>query len=119
MGTKRRSMFNPKFKTVRPKRWEQGRKILGIPTETEIQAEKLAEEQEAIRLQAEQEAKVKLEAEIATKQKIEVEQAKIKLEEETTAQQAKIAATQSAKPKAKTKAKPKSTKARRTRAKKE
>ena len=37
MGIKRRAMFNPKFKKIRPNRWEAGRKMKGLTeTETEI-----------------------------------------------------------------------------------
>ena len=79
MGMKRRSMFNPKFKNTRPERWKLGRKILGIPTEEEVEAKlkaeqeaKLKAEQEA-KLKAEQEAKLKTEQENLDKEKSKVE----------------------------------------------
>ena len=43
MGTKRRSMFNPKFKSSRPARWELGRKLQGKETEAELEEQRLAE----------------------------------------------------------------------------
>ena len=43
MGTKRRSMFNPKFKNSRPERWALGRKLQGKLTEAELEEQKLAE----------------------------------------------------------------------------
>ena len=55
MGKKRRSMFNPKFKNSRPELWKLGRKLLGIPTEEELEAKRLEE----ARLKAEEEAKLK------------------------------------------------------------
>ena len=98
MGTKRRSMFRAKFKSKRAGRWEQGRKVLGIPTEAELEAQRLEEarlkasaaaklkaEQEA-KLKAEQEAKLKAEQEAKLKAeqeaKAKAEQARLKLEQE-------------------------------------
>ena len=64
MGTKRRSMFNPKFKSSRPARWELGRKLQGKETEAELEEQRLAEAtalaNEAVR---EAELKAKEEAE--------------------------------------------------------
>lgn len=113
MGTKRRSMFNPKFKNVRPDRWKLGRKLLGIPTDEEIEAQRLAEQKateavelaEQARIKAEEEAKVKLKLEQEAKLKAE-EEVKVKLSR-TTTKTTKTKAT-----------KTKTTKNRRTRAKK-
>ena len=63
MGIKRRSMFNPKFKNVRPERWELGRKILGIPTEKELEIKRLEEQAEQARLKAEQEGELRAQTE--------------------------------------------------------
>lgn len=52
MGMKRRSMFNPKFKTTRPGRWEMGRKLKGIPTEKELEEQRLGEEKVALAAEA-------------------------------------------------------------------
>ena len=82
MGTKRRSMFRAKFKSKRAGRWEQGRKVLGIPTEAELEAQRLEEARlkasAAAKLKAEQEAKLKAEQEAKAK----AEQARLKLEQE-------------------------------------
>ncbi len=109
MGIKRRAMYNPKFRKTHPKRWELGRKKLGIPTEEEIEAERLAEE---ARLKAEEEAKVKLEAD---------KRAQLKAEEEAKVKFARATEQTSPKPKskAKPKAKTKTTRTRKPRAKKE
>ena len=52
MGIKRRSMFNPKFKASRPERWELGRKMNGIPTEKELEEQRLEEEKVALAAEA-------------------------------------------------------------------
>lgn len=57
MGKKRRAMFNPKFKNSHPELWKLGRKLLGIPTEEELEAKRLEE----ARLKAAEEAKLKAE----------------------------------------------------------
>ena len=90
MGTKRRSMFRAKFKSKRAGRWEQGRKVLGIPTEAELEAQRLEEARlkasAAAKLKAEQEAKLKAEQEAKLKAeqeaKAKAEQARLKLEQE-------------------------------------
>tara|TARA_R100001591_G_scaffold109242_1_gene119151 strand:- start:595 stop:951 length:357 start_codon:yes stop_codon:yes gene_type:complete len=75
MGKKRRSMFNPKFKNSRPELWKLGRKLLGIPTEEELEAKRLEEArlkaEEEARLKAEQEAKLKAEQEAKLKEEKE------------------------------------------------
>ena len=123
MGIKRRAMYNPKFRKIRPKRWELGRKKLGIPIEEEIEAERLAEEAS---LKAEEEAKVKLETANEAKRKA-AEEAKVKLArateaknkaEETPKVKLSREATKS-KPKTKAKPKTKTTRSRKPRAKKE
>jgi len=53
MGIKRRSMFNPKFKRARAERWDLGRKAMGVPTDKELEDQRLEEE---IQLKAQQEA---------------------------------------------------------------
>lgn len=119
MGTKRRSMFNPKFKKVRPDRWNLGRKMLGIPTEEELEAIKLAEENEA---------RLKVEAELeATRLLKEQEEARLKAEEEAkvklqAATKARLMAEKEKKtdfPKTKTKTTNRTARTRKTRAKKE
>lgn len=52
MGIKRRSMFNPKFKASRPERWELGRKMQGVPTEKELEEQRLEEEKVALAVEA-------------------------------------------------------------------
>jgi translation initiation factor IF-2 len=52
MGIKRRSMFNPKFKASRPERWELGRRMKGLPTEKELEEQRLEEEKVALAAEA-------------------------------------------------------------------
>jgi uncharacterized membrane protein len=58
MGIKRRSMFNPKFKASRPERWALGRKMQGIPTEAELEAERQAELIAAQAIEAKRQAEI-------------------------------------------------------------
>ena len=78
MGKKRRAMFNPKFKNSHPELWKLGRRLLGIPTEEELEEKRLEE----ARLKAEAEAKLKAE-----------EEAKLKSEKESKAKPVKKATT--------------------------
>jgi hypothetical protein len=91
MGTKRRSMFNPKFKSSRPARWELGRKLQGKETEAELEEQRLAEAtalaNEAVR-----------EAELKAKELAET----LRLEELRIADEAKAAAELKAKEEAET-----------------
>tara|TARA_E500000318_G_C3545602_1_gene206551 strand:- start:948 stop:1280 length:333 start_codon:yes stop_codon:yes gene_type:complete len=67
MGKKRRAMFNPKFKNSHPELWKLGRRLLGIPTEEELEEKRLEE----ARLKAEEEAKLKAEQEAKLKEEKE------------------------------------------------
>ena len=116
-------MYNPKFKTTRPKRWELGRKKLGVSTDAEIEANLLAEEAK-LKAQEEAHAKVAAEEEAEAKLKIELEahrkdeEAQVKLKADIEKAAKLIAPTpRTVKPKSKPKAK--NTKSRKARAKKD
>jgi hypothetical protein len=122
MGIKRRSMYNPKFKTARPKRWELGRKKLGVSTDAEIEANLLAEQtklkaqEEALIKAATEEAEVKLKIESEARERREEAQARLKADQEKAS---KLTAPTPRTVKSKSKPKTKVTKNRKARAKKD
>ena len=91
MGTKRRSMFNPKFKAARSARWELGRKLQGKETEAELEEQRLAEAAAIA-------AKTAKLAELKAKEEAET----LRLEELRIADEAKAAAELKAKEEAET-----------------
>jgi hypothetical protein len=94
MGTKRRSMFNPKFQAARPTRWELGKKLQGKETEAELEEQRLAE----VAAFAAETAKL---AELKAKEEAET----LRLEELRIADEAKAAAELKAKEEAELEAK--------------
>lgn len=123
MGIKRRAMFNPKFRNSRTGRWNIGRRMLGIPTEQELEAKRLAEELAVQAAAAERAKKVRLAAEAETARLKAEQEAKVKLAadkeiERRTAEEAKAKLSRPI-PKLKTRTKTKTTRNRKTRGKKE